>query len=351
MIKMTIAISRSDAINEGESAMNEREYNKNLQKEADFWGKMAEERWNGGIPITMDFQLGTSYRVKRGALGWGDYIQDPWLEALTPFGIARKKIIEHAKKARGKRALDLCCGAGFLSLELARAGKKVDAVDCSEREIRVAQKYQRRLKQKPKGKIKWIIADLNYYKLPKEKYNVVTVWDGLHHIINIDELCKKINDSLKPGGVFLFSERVWGGKKQSFKTKISQALEITLNVCLPLTWSHRTRRQDFKDMLKIIYSTYILRRKIKNNMPSHNHEFDSPFEDTTGKEMLVAIKKHFKLEKIDNMGGFTEEACRSLNLPRFFRAPAILFLSWFDYLLVKIGLLEGKLLIGYARKR
>lgn len=329
---------------------NNEDYYNSLQKEANFWGKMAEERCKGGIPLTMDFQLGTKYRVKREALGWGDYIQEPKLEALTPFGSARKEIIDYAKKVKGKNALDLCCGAGFLSLELARSGKTVDAVDCSQKAIGVARQYQSTLMEKPSGKITWIIADLNHYDFPKKKYDVITVWDGLHHIVNISEFCKKIQDALKPGGEFLFCERVWGGKNQTFKTRISQGLEIMLNVCLPLTWSHKKRREDFKNMLRFIYYNCILKKRIELKTNSEVHEFISPFENITGKEMLSVIEKHFKIERIQQFGAFSEEACRSLNLPSLIRAPAILFLSWFDYLFVKMKLLEGKLMVGYARK-
>ncbi|MBU1061532.1 MAG: class I SAM-dependent methyltransferase [Candidatus Omnitrophica bacterium] len=328
-------------------------YQMHLQKEAEFWGKMAEERWKGGVPLTMDYQLATRYRVKREALGWGDYIQDPELEALTPFGSARTKFIEFAKKSSGERALDLCCGAGFLTLELARAGKSVDAIDYSEREINVAKKYQRGLKEQPLGKINWIIADLNNYKLPTEEYDLVTAWDGLHHIPNIDRLCNEIYNSLKPGGVFLFCERIWGGEEQTFKAKISQAFEITLNVCLPLAWPYSKRVKVFKNMLSIIYNKYILKRNVEfgAKLEQENHGYSTPFEDSIGVEMLSAIGKFFEIANLQKFGAFSEEACRSLDLPRFLRIPAILFLSWFDYLWVKSRLLEGKIFMGYAKKR
>ncbi len=335
-------------------------YQEALQKEAEIWGRMAQVRWQDGIPLTMDFQLATRYRVKREVLGWGDYIQDPKLEALTPFGAERKNLIEYAMKAEGKNALDLCCGAGFLSLELARAGKDVDAIDLSSQEIDVAKKYQRGLKSrhKPTGNIHWIVADLNHFELPKEKYDIITAWDGLHHIINIEALCEKIHAALKPGGVFLFSERVWGGKQRSMKTKISQGLEITVNVCLPLAWSHKTRRESFRRMLRIIYHEHILRKNsssadafLQSDQDLSNQELISPFEDAIGKEeILGAIQKRFIIEKMHHFGAFSEEACRSLLLPRFIRIPAVLLLSWFDYFWVRTKLLEGKLVLGYARK-
>ena len=103
-------------------------------------------------------------------------------------------------------------------------------------------------------------------------------------------------------------------------------------------------------MLLVIYNKYLLKRKVQLNDNVEQCGYDSPFEDSTGIEMLSIIENLFELEKIHNFGAFSEEACRSLNLPRLFRAPAILFLSWFDYLWVKNGMLEGKILMGCARK-
>ncbi len=138
----------------------------------------------------------------------------------------RRTLTLFARGCRGDRALDLGRGAGWLSLEMAWAGKIVDAVDCSEREINVAKKYHSQLKQKPLGKINWIVADLNKYELTPNKYDLVTAWDALHHIPEIERLCVQIFHSLKPGGWFLFSERIWGGKGGTFKTKVSQSLEV-----------------------------------------------------------------------------------------------------------------------------
>jgi 2-polyprenyl-3-methyl-5-hydroxy-6-metoxy-1,4-benzoquinol methylase len=329
---------------------NEILYKENLIKEAEFWGKMAEERWKGGIPLTMDYQLGTRYRVRRSALGWGDYIQDPGLEAWTPFGLARKRFVDFAKKCSGEKALDLCCGAGWLSLELARAGKTVDAIDISEREINVAKQYQSQLKVKPKGKIYWNVADLNIYKLDTNAYDLVTAWDGLHHIPNIEGICKQIYHSLKPGGRFLFCERIWGGNGRTFKIKVCQMLEIMLNLILPLTIPYSKRIAVLKDIFKVLYNRHSPGKKFKSDNPTEANGFSTPFEDSTGIEMLYIIKDMFKTEIIDDFGAFSEEACRSLNLPRFLRVPSILFLSWFDYLWIKIGLLDGKLLMGYMQK-
>ncbi len=329
-------------------------YEWKLQKEAEFWGTMARLRWKDGIPLTMDFRRATRYRVRRSALGWGDYFQDPVLEALTPFGKARIRFVEKLSKNPGEHALDLCCGAGWLALELARAGKKVDAVDISLEEITVAKEYQSTLEEDVPGQINWLIADLNSFIADKDKYDQVTSWDGLHHIQNIDHLCSAISRALKPGGRFLLCERVWGGDNPSLRSRIGKYLEQHLWTFVP-TPSPYTYRRKFKELFetyKVVFRTKILRKK-HNSAPWQikDEGFCSPFEDSSGNEITEAVKKYFDVEKIESYGSFTEEVLRSLYLPQALRIPVALFLGWLDYVAVKTGLLEGKITIIYARKR
>ena len=102
----------------------------------------------------------------------------------------------------GKRALDLCCGAGWLSLELARRGMKVDAIDISPDAIEVAKKF------KNDHKINYIVADLNKVKLPKNEYDVVVSYDGLHHVEKMDKLMGEIKNSLKPNGIIIVFDNI-----------------------------------------------------------------------------------------------------------------------------------------------
>ncbi|MGD8923138.1 MAG: class I SAM-dependent methyltransferase, partial [Candidatus Zixiibacteriota bacterium] len=221
----------------------EPDYEWKLQKEAEFWGTMARLRWRGGIPMTMDFQRATRYRVRRSDLGWGDYFQDPALESLTPFGRARIRFINKARNVEGKNVLDLCCGAGWLALEHARAGKTVEAVDLSLQEITVAKEYQSTLNEEIPGQINWIVTDLNTFEAEPGRYEVVTAWDGLHHIEKIYRLCEQINRSLKPGGKFMMSERVWGGDEPSVRARIGRYMEQHLWTILPTPSPYTYRRK------------------------------------------------------------------------------------------------------------
>jgi len=332
----------------------DKDYSWKLKKEAQFWGEMARVRAKGGIPMTMDFSRATRYRVRRSSLGWGDYFQDPRLEALTPFGRARKRFVEKARNSAGKRTLDLCCGAGWLALEQARAGKVVDAVDISEEEQSVAKEYQATLEEEIPGRINWIATDLNRYTTEPEQYDQVTAWDGLHHIENFEHLCDQIANGLRPGGYFLLSERVWGGDSPSVRARVGKYLELFLwaLVPTPAPYTYGRKFRELYGTLKLFFRTKILRKKhVPKAWQITDEGFCSPFEDISGSEILKIVNNRFDVEESEGYGGFTEEVLRSLYLPRLLRVPAILFLGWLDHLLVRVGLLEGKIAILYARKR
>jgi SAM-dependent methyltransferase len=287
-------------------------------------------------------------------LGWGDYFQDPKLEALTPFGRARIRFVEKARSTAGRRSLDLCCGAGWLALEQARAGKHVDAVDISEEEQNVAREYQASLNEEIPGDINWIATDLNNFTTAPEQYDQITAWDGLHHIEKIERLCEQIESGLRPGGHFLLSERVWGGDSPSVRARIGKYLEQFLWTFAP-TPKPYTYGRKFRELwatLGLFFKTKILRKKhTQRPWQIADEGFCSPFEDASGQEILRIVNKRFHVEKTESYGGFTEEVLRSLYLPRFLRIPTVLFLGWLDHLLVSAGLLEGKIAILYARKR
>jgi len=332
----------------------ESSYDWQLRKEAEFWGKMARVRWDGGIPMTMDFTRATRYRVRRAELGWGDYFQDPKADALTPFGRARIRFINKTQSTSGNRALDLGCGAGWLALEEARAGKLVDAVDISAEEQNVAREYQSTLEETIPGSINWVVADLNRFETKIAEYDVVTAWDALHHIRNISGLIEQIDRGLKPGGYFLLSERVWGSENPSVRARIGMYLERFLWTLVPTPspYTYRRKFREFYGTLSLFFKTKILRKK-HTQMPWQIKDdgFCSPFEDACGQEIIDEVTKRFDIERMENYGGFTEEILRSLFLPRFLRMPATLFLGWLDHALVKARILEGKICIVYARKR
>lgn len=94
--------------------------------------------------------------------------------------------------------LDVGCGGGFLSNELARQGYKVTGVDLSPESLKVAEAHD------VTKTVKYEVADA--FKLPYENnsFDVLTAMDFLEHVENPDLVIKEFDRVLKPGGLFFF---------------------------------------------------------------------------------------------------------------------------------------------------
>ncbi len=192
-------------------------YSESLAGEGEHWGNFIAKRLieHNEIPGSVDFRLfftQYSYRHK-----WGP-------PCLGPIAINFREreiryLLTEATRVPGSHVLDLGCGAGWLSLELARQGAHVTALDISQTNLALGRHmvetnarnfpflYRKfaglpcRLEQF--GSVEYIYADLNSVELPKGEYDAVVVWDSLHHVRDLEQLLDQVRLSLKPNGVFV----------------------------------------------------------------------------------------------------------------------------------------------------
>ena len=150
-------------------------YEEKIKQEARYWGKHYEsEIKQGKLP---DVRLRKDISQKSHAM-W----DNPIINDITR-GKELEFIITEASKNGGGQVLDLGCGMGALSLEIARTGMNVDGIDVSENAIEIAKQYL--MKQSSKegfGRINYMVGDLNKVTLNPNTYDAVVCWDALHHI-------------------------------------------------------------------------------------------------------------------------------------------------------------------------
>ncbi len=94
------------------------------------------------------------------------------------------------------RALDVACGKGGNSLFLAEQGYSVDALDISD----IALKNLRRVATLQGFDINPLIADLDYFPIPENMYDLVIVF----YFFSKD-LMPKFNLTLKSGGLLFYA--------------------------------------------------------------------------------------------------------------------------------------------------
>jgi ubiquinone/menaquinone biosynthesis C-methylase UbiE len=96
--------------------------------------------------------------------------------------------------------LDFACGTGITTIEAAKSVQQVMAIDLSGEMIRVA-----REKATSSGidNITFKIATIEDTELINNSFDVVTAFNILHGINNVDAVLTRIWSLLKPGGIFL----------------------------------------------------------------------------------------------------------------------------------------------------
>jgi ubiquinone/menaquinone biosynthesis C-methylase UbiE len=109
-----------------------------------------------------------------------------------------------AERARGKRALDYCCGLGDSSLMLAELGAaEVVGIDISEESVRTSR--ERAAAGGFSDRTKFLVMDAEKTEFPDSSFDVIVCSGVLHHL-DIDAAYRELARILKPNGQVLCAE-------------------------------------------------------------------------------------------------------------------------------------------------
>jgi 2-polyprenyl-6-hydroxyphenyl methylase / 3-demethylubiquinone-9 3-methyltransferase len=134
---------------------------------------------------------------------------DRWYSAFdNPVALLRAEskligpwIIETVKNKMLRRpidAIDLGCGGGFISNQLAKAGLKTIAFDLSENSLAIAAKYD------VTNSVNYRIGDITNVPLEGGCCDVVTCCDVIEHVSSPQKIITEAYRLLRPGGMFFF---------------------------------------------------------------------------------------------------------------------------------------------------
>lgn len=119
----------------------------------------------------------------------------------------RKQLIRKANIHAGLRILDVCCGTGKITFDLARQtgpSGYVFGVDLSEQMLAIAQQHLSRSPFQPIVEFKQ--ADTQCLPFPDNLFDRVTIGYGLRNVPNIQTVLKELMRVVKPGGLVVSLE-------------------------------------------------------------------------------------------------------------------------------------------------
>ena len=112
------------------------------------------------------------------------------------------KWAEHIHK--GMKVLDLGCGTGKCTLQVAQKGATVTGVDLSRGMIDII--VDKCKSQVFKDSIQLVIGDVENLPFKGESFDIAVSFGTLHHIPNPDRAVNEASKVLKPGGLFFATE-------------------------------------------------------------------------------------------------------------------------------------------------
>ncbi len=118
---------------------------------------------------------------------------------LLSFGLDRRwkaRLAADADPRPGDRALDLACGTGDISFEIAERGARVIGLDITPRMIEIA-RAKRRI---GRAKAVFLVGDMMSLPFPDGRFDVATVGYGIRNVPTIDIALGEIYRVLTPGG-------------------------------------------------------------------------------------------------------------------------------------------------------
>ncbi len=187
----------------------------------------------------------------------------------------------------GGSVLELGGGEGWLSIELAKLGMRVKAIDISEDRInRANERALRECKNTPSSLPAFEVGDLNTYLPARSAYDVVVAHDALHHILLLDRLLGESAKALKPGGrIFVYDFVGMGTVRKLFAAFLYGVLPTHQSYAAKLKRAGR-------------FGTFMKQEKGKREdvrRKSEKSPSGSPFEEISQESILPLLGKHFEI--------------------------------------------------------
>jgi ubiquinone/menaquinone biosynthesis C-methylase UbiE len=285
--------------------------------------------------------------ISREARHWGSVERDPknpqiWHDPVLFeifFGKEYRHLVERTV-ACGPRILELGCGEGNLSLELASRGVQVTGIDLSTKRIERAQSKAASLRLDTPPT--FMAGDLNTISLQNESFDCVVAHDSLHHILMLGRLCDEVHKALRPGGHFLVIDYVGMGL-------IRKIFAGSLYAVLPTYQPYRVKWGLRRRLSGFLATEQQKRKTVEEGSSGALHQ-DSPFEEISQGSIVREIESRFEIREKSSFCPFWFYLVAKIRMPGRMRYPMARFLKWLDELILRLHMTNGAYIWIHAGK-
>jgi len=256
------------------------ESTKNLKEEGEKFDSRIEERVKAGFIPDIQRAVKCDYFYK-------SFFRDPYFIKLylgNEIEYLISKINEFSHQ--GASILEIGCGPGFVSLETARSGYHVTAIDVSQKAIDVARKTLASNPFKDNfGSLRYEVSSFEDFE---GIFDVVLIRGAIHHMSDPESVIKKIVNHLKPGGICVCLEPIqerWRKQDAAQVALMRGLLSLTGN------WYEETLEEKWLDLKKFkeyiddVYIEYFEQRDKNEQEGQSPNDFSS-----TGDEIIKSLR-------------------------------------------------------------
>jgi demethylmenaquinone methyltransferase/2-methoxy-6-polyprenyl-1,4-benzoquinol methylase len=117
----------------------------------------------------------------------------------------KQRLAAMAHVRPGAVALDLACGTGDITSELAARGARVVGLDVTHRMIELARGKPHRTADRPSESrlAAYVVADMMALPFPSASFDIVTTGYGIRNVPELIGALEEIHRVLRPGGLFV----------------------------------------------------------------------------------------------------------------------------------------------------
>ncbi|HEY0655312.1 MAG TPA: class I SAM-dependent methyltransferase [Chryseosolibacter sp.] len=302
----------------------------NLKLEAEAFDSQIQERVrNGHIPdlrytVACDYFYNNVWRRPA-------YVK---LDFGEIFELIRSSINANVSSDTQAKVLEVGCGPGFISLELARAGYNVLGLDLSPQCIEVARNFADKDPHKhERGSLTYRAADL--FAIEDREFDAVVFVGALHHFPDQDKVMTRITTLLKPGGIIIAHEPT-----RDRVTKRNAAFVDFVKVLLSVQNGYFETipvPANRKAMEELTEKTF---KKMRYELESGEKAQSVNDNEAGFTEMYGALKKHFSQIEFKNRYAFFHEMIGGLRFDEKKNVELAAYLKEVDAAFCDLGILN-----------